>query len=142
LTRCRSLLSSEAHHNLKDRGSAERLHPELRPLAEAQRTETEAPRCGSEEPPIELLCAWLDPHRSARRHVASTIWFAIVRSWRGRARPRFTVGEEGEHGPMLLRMLLFECDGPRQHDDLACAARRQRKSSLRRAHVGQRPKHR
>ena len=37
-------------------------------------------------------------------------------------------------------MLLF--DGPRQHDDLACAARRQRKPSLRRAHVGQRPKHR
>ena len=37
-------------------------------------------------------------------------------------------------------MLLF--DGPREHDDLACAARRQRKPSLRRAHVGQRPKHR
>ena len=37
-------------------------------------------------------------------------------------------------------MLLF--DGPRQHDDLACAARRQRKPSLRRAHAGQRPKHR
>ena len=37
-------------------------------------------------------------------------------------------------------MLLF--DGPRQHDDLACAARRQRKPSLRRAHVGQRPQHR
>ena len=37
-------------------------------------------------------------------------------------------------------MLLF--DRPRQHDDLACAARRQRKPSLRRAHVGQRPKHR
>src|SRR3989449_7941685 len=37
-------------------------------------------------------------------------------------------------------MLLF--DGPRQHDDRACAARRQRKPSLRRAHVGQRPKHR
>ena len=37
-------------------------------------------------------------------------------------------------------MLVF--DGPRQHDDLACAARRQRKPSLRRAHVGQRPKHR
>src|SRR5256886_10319360 len=35
-------------------------------------------------------------------------------------------------------MLLF--DGRRQHDDLACAARRQRKPSLRRAHLGQRPK--
>ena len=33
-------------------------------------------------------------------------------------------------------MLLF--DGRRQHDDLACAARRQRKASLRRAHAGQR----
>ena len=37
-------------------------------------------------------------------------------------------------------MLLF--DGPRQHDYFPCAARRQRKTSLRRAHVGQRPKHR
>jgi hypothetical protein len=37
-------------------------------------------------------------------------------------------------------MLLF--DGRRQHDDLARAARRQRKASLRRAHVGQRPQHR
>ena len=37
-------------------------------------------------------------------------------------------------------MRLF--DGPRQHDDPACAARRQRKTPLRRAHVGQRPKHR
>ena len=35
-------------------------------------------------------------------------------------------------------MLLF--DGRRQHDDLACAARRQCKASLRRAHVRQRPK--
>ena len=34
-------------------------------------------------------------------------------------------------------MLLF--DGARQHDDLARAARRQRKASLRRAHAGQRP---
>jgi predicted dithiol-disulfide oxidoreductase (DUF899 family) len=37
-------------------------------------------------------------------------------------------------------MLLF--DGPRQYGDLACAARRQRKPSLRRAHAGQRPQHR
>jgi hypothetical protein len=37
-------------------------------------------------------------------------------------------------------MLLF--DGPRQPDDLACAARHQRKHSLRRAHAGWRPKHR
>jgi hypothetical protein len=37
-------------------------------------------------------------------------------------------------------VLLF--DGPRQHDDLACAARHQRKPSLPRAHAGQRPKHR
>ena len=37
-------------------------------------------------------------------------------------------------------MLLF--DGPRQHDDLAGAARRQREPSLRRAHAGQRPQHR
>ncbi|MNC84784.1 hypothetical protein D3C83_03520 [compost metagenome] len=37
-------------------------------------------------------------------------------------------------------MLLF--DGPRQHDDLACAARHQREPALRRAHAGQRPKHR
>src|SRR5216117_2102100 len=32
-------------------------------------------------------------------------------------------------------------DGRREHDDLACAARRQRKPSFRRAHAGQRPKH-
>src|SRR6195256_1668133 len=31
--------------------------------------------------------------------------------------------------------------GPRQNHYLACAARRQRKTSLRRGHVGQRPKH-
>ena len=37
-------------------------------------------------------------------------------------------------------MLLF--DGPREHDDLAGAARRQRKPSLCRAHAGQRPQHR
>ena len=37
-------------------------------------------------------------------------------------------------------MLIF--DGPRQHDDIACAARHQRKPSLCRVHVGQRPKHR
>src|SRR2546430_13709417 len=49
-------------------------------------------------------------------------------------RSRLAVGEEGEH----RRMLLF--DGQRQHDDLACAARHQRKPSLRRAHAGQRPK--
>ena len=36
-------------------------------------------------------------------------------------------------------MLLI--DGPRQHDNLACAARRKRKPSLRRADAGQRPKH-
>jgi hypothetical protein len=37
-------------------------------------------------------------------------------------------------------MLRF--NGRCQHEDLACAARRQRKPSLRRAHAGQRPKHR
>ena len=37
-------------------------------------------------------------------------------------------------------MLLL--DRPRQHDDLACAARHQRKPSLRRAYAGQRPQHR
>jgi predicted dithiol-disulfide oxidoreductase (DUF899 family) len=36
-------------------------------------------------------------------------------------------------------MLLF--GGSRQDEDLACAARRQRKTTLGRAHVGQRPKH-
>src|SRR5205823_12657831 len=59
---------------------------------------------------------------------------ASKRKRQGRARPRLAVGEEGEH----CRVLLF--DARRQHDDLACAARRQRKTSLRRAHVGQRPK--
>src|SRR5262245_62559651 len=53
----------------------------------------------------------------------------------GRARPRLTVGEEGEY----RRMLLF--DGPRQHDDLAGAVRRARKASLRRAHTGEWAKH-
>ena len=37
-------------------------------------------------------------------------------------------------------MLLF--DGPRQHDDLAGAARRQREPLLRRAHAGHGPQHR
>ena len=36
-------------------------------------------------------------------------------------------------------MLLF--DGPRQHHDLGCPARRQHEPSLRCAHVGQRPQH-
>jgi hypothetical protein len=36
-------------------------------------------------------------------------------------------------------MVVF--DRLREHDDLACAARRQRKASLRRAYAGQRPKH-
>jgi hypothetical protein len=36
-------------------------------------------------------------------------------------------------------MLLL--DGLRQHDDLVCAARRKRKSCLRCAYAGQRPKH-
>src|SRR4030095_11087961 len=58
------------------------------------------------------------------------------RQRQARARPRLTVGEDGEH----RRMLLF--DGPREDDDLASTARRQRKSSLRRAYVDQRPKHR
>ena len=56
------------------------------------------------------------------------------RERQGRARPRLAVGEEGEHRGMLL------FDGGRQHDDLACAARYQRKALLRRAHVCQRPK--
>jgi len=61
-------------------------------------------------------------------------WLA-PRKRQSRARLRLAIGEEGEH----CRMLLF--DGPRQHDDLAYAARRRRKPALRRAHVGQRPQH-
>jgi hypothetical protein len=72
-----------------------------------------------------------------RKRVERPLHGPLARSERqrkGRARPRFTVGEESEHG----RMLLF--DGPGQHDDLASAARRQRKTSLGRAHLGHRPK--
>jgi hypothetical protein len=58
------------------------------------------------------------------------------RKRQGRARPRLTVGEKGKD----RRMLPF--DGRGQHDDLACAKRRQRKPSLRRLHAGQRPKQR
>ena len=62
-------------------------------------------------------------------------WLVAKRQRQRRAGPRFAIGEEGEHG----RMLLFY--GRRQHDDLACAARLQRKTSLRRTHLGQRSKH-
>ena len=44
------------------------------------------------------------------------------RQRQGRARPGFAVGEEGQHRRMLL------LDRPRQHDDLARAARHQRKA--------------
>src|SRR5260370_40717780 len=72
-----------------------------------------------------------------RKRVERPLHGALARSKRkrkGRARPGFTVGEEGEH----RRMLLF--DGPRQHDYLARASRRQRKTLLRRTYVRQRPK--
>ena len=60
----------------------------------------------------------------------------VKRERQSRTRPQLTVGQEGKH----RRMLFF--DGPCQHDDLGCAARRQRKPSLRRVHAGQRAKRR
>ena len=55
---------------------------------------------------------------------------------KGRARPGFTVGEEGEHSGVLL------FDGECQHHDLTRATRRQRKTALCRGHVGERSKYR
>ncbi len=49
-----------------------------------------------------------------------------------RARPRLAVGEDGEHRGVLL------LDGTCQHEDVARLARRQHKTLLRRADIGQR----
>ena len=59
-------------------------------------------------------------------------WLASKREREGGARPRFTVGEKGDH----RRMLPF--DRTRQHHELTCATRHQPKPKLRRAHARQR----
>src|ERR1700734_2797175 len=71
-----------------------------------------------------------------RKGVECPLYAALTRRKRqreSRARPRFAIGEKGEHRRMLL------LDRPRQHDDRACAARNQGKTTLRRLHIGQRP---
>src|SRR5215218_5104272 len=60
---------------------------------------------------------------------------ALARTQRERkrgARPRLAVGEQRQY----VRVLLL--DAPRQHDDVASAARREREASLRGRDVGER----
>jgi hypothetical protein len=74
-----------------------------------------------------------------RQRVQRPLYRALTRTERKgqcRARPRFAVGEEGEHAGV------FFLDGACDHDDVARGARHQREPVLRRAHVGQRSQQR
>src|SRR5262249_27654411 len=78
-------------------------------------------------------------HLACRRErIERALHRALARSQRKRqrrARPGFTVGEEGKHRSMLV------FDGAREYDNLTCAARQQHEPSLRRTHAGQQTKH-
>jgi hypothetical protein len=72
-----------------------------------------------------------------RERVERSLHGSLTCAKRNRQRrtgPRLTVGEESEY----VAILVF--DRPRQHHHFTCAARRQRKPTLRRSDIGQRPK--
>jgi hypothetical protein len=74
-----------------------------------------------------------------RKRVDRALHGALARAQclrQGRARPRRTVAEQGKHRCMLT------LDGRRQHENLACAARLERKPTPGRAHAGQRSERR
>ena len=77
-------------------------------------------------------------HARRGKHLERALHTALAGSQRkrqARARPRFSVAQQGEHRAMLL------LDRSRQHHDVACVARHQRKPALRRAHGSDRSEH-